>query len=148
MEGPGGRVKDLTGALEKGASCANRTRTTLDTQRQGPPAIPLLKNHSFLVAPLRSLYSRAKGWDVHPTMQHTVTLDSKSRVSLARVGGRPGQKLTLRVDGRAFVLVSPAQTDEDDDWQPSITLKQLFRHKLRGWEPGRLRKQRAQRVRL
>jgi len=81
-------------------------------------------------------------------MQHTVTLDSKSRVSLARVGGRPGQKLSLRVDGRASVRESPAQTDDDDDWEPSITLKQLFRHKVSGWEPGRLRKQKVWRVRL
>jgi len=81
-------------------------------------------------------------------MQHTVTLDAKSRVSLARVGGRPGQKLTLHVDGRAFVLEPPAQSDDADDWQPSITLKQLFRHQVTGWEPGRMPKEKARRVRL
>ncbi len=80
-------------------------------------------------------------------MQHTVTLDSKSRVSLARVGGRPGQKLVLHVDGQSFVLEPPVPK-EDADWQPRITLKQLYRHQLSGWEPGRMPKEKTRKVRL
>ena len=81
-------------------------------------------------------------------MRQTVILDSQSRVSLARVGGRPGQKLNLRVDGRNYILESPTQADDDDDWTPSITLKQLFRNKVAGWEPGRMPKEKARRVSL
>jgi hypothetical protein len=82
-------------------------------------------------------------------MQHTVTLDSKCRVSLARVGGRPGQKLRLRTEGRSYILESPPQIENEDDWRPSITLKQLFRHKVDVLPPmDRMRKEKVRRVRL
>ena len=68
-------------------------------------------------------------------MQHTVTLDSKSRVSLARVGGRPGQKLTMRVDGRAFVLESPAQTYAEAPVRRG-RLDSPWERLVAGWVPG------------
>lgn len=83
-------------------------------------------------------------------MQHTVTLDSKCRVSLARVGCRPGQKLNLRAEGRTYILEVPPQTDDnEDDWRPSITLKELFRNRVDELPPmGRMRKEKVRKVRL
>ena len=102
---------------------------------------------SGLLADTR-LYGRTEWWNVRPTMRHTAILDSKSRLSLARVGGRPGQRLNLPVDGRNWFIELPAQAEDDDRWTPSISLEQLFRHKVADWEPGRMPKENAQRVRL